>query len=168
MKQSLIIILAIALMAATAQAHEGMDEEMEMAELLINSKTPCSELTDKQLEMIGDYYMEQMHPGEEHETVEEMMGGEGSENLKQVHMGMGRAMYCGEQDAMPKMMMDMMMGNGMMPNAGMNQGGMNRNAYTGIGTLPSSVKATAAILTIAAASAALILWQKKKTKRNKK
>ncbi|MBI2137143.1 hypothetical protein HYU12_01345, partial [Candidatus Woesearchaeota archaeon] len=71
MKQSLIITLAIALIAATAQAHEGMDEEMEMAELLINSKAPCSELTDKQLEMIGDYYMEQMHPGEEHETVEE-------------------------------------------------------------------------------------------------
>src|SRR3989338_7887947 len=104
MKQSLIIMLAIALMAAGVSAHEGMSPEMEMAEQLINSKTQCSELTDEQIEMIGDYYMEQMHPGETHELMDEQIGGEGSEALRQMHIGMGRAMHCGEQEAMPKMM----------------------------------------------------------------
>ncbi|MEW6407622.1 MAG: hypothetical protein AB1465_02950 [Patescibacteria group bacterium] len=63
---------------------------------LIESGISCDKLTDEQLEAIGDYYMEQMHPGEAHEMMDKMMGGEGSENLKQMHINMAKRLYCNE------------------------------------------------------------------------
>lgn len=63
---------------------------------LIDSGISCDKLTDEQLEAIGDYYMEQMHPGEQHEIMDEMMGGEGSNTLKQAHINMARRFYCNE------------------------------------------------------------------------
>ena len=48
---------------------------------LLDSGVRCDQLTEEQLEAIGDYYMEQMHPGEAHELMDKMMGGEGSESL---------------------------------------------------------------------------------------
>jgi len=74
-------------------------------------------LTEEQLEAIGDYYMEQMHPGEAHELMDKMMGGEGSESLRQMHVTMAKRLYCNE-DAGGMMgsgqtmgMMNMMGGN---------------------------------------------------------
>src|SRR3989338_697642 len=63
---------------------------------LIDSGISCDKLTDEQLESIGDYYMEQMHPGEAHEMMDQMMGGEGSESLRQVHINMAKRLYCNE------------------------------------------------------------------------
>src|SRR3989338_2228003 len=77
---------------------------------LIDSGASCEQLTDEQLESIGDYYMEQMHPGEAHEIMDERMGGEGSETLKQMHISIARSFYCGEYWMMSAGMMNTLMG----------------------------------------------------------
>lgn len=71
-------------------------EDFAEAKKLIDAKTPCSKLTENQLEIIGDYYMEQMHPGEAHENMEKMMGGEGSESLRLMHIAMAKRVYCND------------------------------------------------------------------------
>ena len=92
------------------------NETFEVAESIINAELPCSQLTDSQLEDLGDYYMEQMHPGESHELMDEMMGGEGSESLKDMHISMAKRLYCGETSTMGSGMMGygMMGGSSMM------------------------------------------------------
>jgi hypothetical protein len=105
------LILAVGLFTFVA-AHG--EETFAAAEEIINQKIPCDELTNSQIEILGDYYMEQMHPGELHEIMDERMGGEGSESLRQTHFNMGRAFYCGDHDQLNNGMMNMMMGRGMM------------------------------------------------------
>ncbi|MBI2671062.1 hypothetical protein HYX18_03755 [Candidatus Woesearchaeota archaeon] len=95
---------------ALAQEHD-----FAKTKLLIDSGISCSKLTDEQLEEIGDYYMEQMHPGEAHELMDKMMGGEDSESLKQVHINMAKRLYCNEEFGGMMGMMNMM-GGGMMGN----------------------------------------------------
>ena len=94
------------------------EETFVLAEEIIKQKIPCENLTEEQLEVLGDYYMEQMHPGELHEIMDERMGGEGSESLRQVHINMGRAFYCGDNGAMPSGMMNMMMGRNIIGEGG--------------------------------------------------
>jgi len=90
-------------------AHEHDFDETKQ---LIDSGISCDKLTDEQLESIGDYYMEQMHPGEAHEMMDQMMGGEGSESLKHVHINMAKRLYCNENVYIGYGMM----GSGMMGN----------------------------------------------------
>lgn len=71
-------------------------EDFAEAKKLADAKTPCSKLTEVQLEIIGDYLMEQMHPGEAHELMDRMMGGEGSESLRLVHISMAKRLYCND------------------------------------------------------------------------
>lgn len=87
---AMIILLFVSVISAHSE------EDFSQAQVLINQSISCDELTEDQLELIGDYYMEQMHPGEAHEYMDEMMGGEGSESLRQVHINMARNIYCGE------------------------------------------------------------------------
>ena len=108
----LLLILLSILSISFAVAHG--EEDFAEAEEIISQKTPCSQLSENQLEIIGDFYMEQMHPGELHEIMDEMMGGEGSESLRIVHINMARAFYCGEPNAMSYGMMSTVMGRGMM------------------------------------------------------
>ena len=70
--------------------------EINEAKNVIDSKIDCKSLSNPQLEILGEYYMEQMHPGESHEIMDNMMGGEGSESLKQVHINMAKRLYCNE------------------------------------------------------------------------
>lgn len=108
---SIVNVLLLSLISLTfVMATEG--EIFKEAEKIIQQKISCNELNDYQLEILGDYYMEQMHPGELHEIMDERMGGESSDLLRQVHMNMGKMFYCGEQRAMPMGMMNMMMGRG--------------------------------------------------------
>ena len=87
------------------------EHDFTEAKQLIDSGVGCNQLTNEQLEEIGDYYMEQMHPGEAHEYMDRMMGGEGSESLKQVHINIARRVYCNENIDMRGMMGRGMMGN---------------------------------------------------------
>ncbi len=120
MKKYITLLLILLIPFALAHGEETFVE----AESIIDAKIDCDQLTDEQLEVIGDYYMEQMHPGESHETMDEMMGGEGSESLKNMHINMARSFYCGEHGMMDSGMMDMMMGRNNMMNIEDN-GGVN-------------------------------------------
>jgi len=118
------IMVVLLLNIGIASAHEHDFGETKQ---LIDSGISCDKLTDEQLESIGDYYMEQMHPGEAHEMMDQMMGGEGSESLRQVHtINMAKRLYCNEY-------VDGMMGGGMRMGNNMMGSGMMGNypAYYG-------------------------------------
>ena len=97
MKAWAVIALAVLLVGSVA-AHDDHPEHssFEQAEGIINADLPCDMLTENQLEALGEYYMEQMHPGEAHERMDAIMGGEGSESLKQAHMNLAKRFYCGQ------------------------------------------------------------------------
>ena len=116
---SILVIFLLGIVAVLAQ--ENHDGEIEEGKKLVESKMSCDKLSNEQLEAIGDYYMEQMHPGEAHEIMDNMMGGEDSESLKQVHINMARRIYCNENIYIGYGMMGSggmmnMMGRGMMGN----------------------------------------------------
>ena len=116
-----MLLLSIVLVSADGD-HQS---EFEEGKKLVDSGMSCDNLTDEQLEAIGEYYMEQMHPGEAHELMDEMMGGEGSENLKQVHIQMAKRLYCNENAG------GMMGSGGMMGMMNMMGGGMMGQGTTG-------------------------------------
>ena len=94
MKRIAVAWIVLLTIFSSALAHT--DANVTEIEQIINQRIPCSQLTDEQLEAIGDYYMELMHPGQAHEIMDQMMGGEGSESLRQMHILMARRIYCGE------------------------------------------------------------------------
>lgn len=124
----LLFVLNI-LLFSLVSAHGNFDETKQ----LIDSNVSCDELNEEQLEEIGDYYMEQMHPGEAHEYMDEMMGGEDSETVKLMHINMAKSIYCGENSGMMGMMNMMMGGRGMMDGNMMGSGGMNSGMMSGYG-----------------------------------
>ena len=95
MKKLILTGLFIILFSFLVTAQE--EHDFGKAKQLVDSGISCSNLTNEQLESIGDYFMEQMHPGEAHEYMDRMMGGEGSESLKQVHINIARRIYCNEK-----------------------------------------------------------------------
>ncbi len=108
-----ILMLSLVITLTSVSAHGNFNETKQ----LIDSGISCKELTNEQLEEIGDYYMEQMHPGESHELMHNMVGGENSETTKLMHINMAKSIYCGENVGMAGMMGMMsgdMMGSGMM------------------------------------------------------
>lgn len=119
--KTIIFIFSIILLLSLNLVSAHGEETFAQAEEIIESKISCDQLTDEQLETVGDYYMEQMHPGETHETMDEIMGGEGSESLRQMHVNIARSFYCGEHEMMGSGMMDMIMGR---TDAGMMSSGM--------------------------------------------
>ena len=116
--KKIIFAAIIALLLGLSSANAITQQEISEAKGLIDSKVDCKELSDSQLEIMGEYYMEQMHPGESHELMHKMMGlQEGSEDEKQFHINMARTIYCAESGMMGTggmMGMMNMMGSGMM------------------------------------------------------
>src|SRR3989344_2461611 len=103
---SLILLLSLSLVSAISQ------QEIDEAKSLIDSKVSCDNLENEQLEIIGEYYMEQMHPGESHKLMHKMMGlKEGSKIEEQFHTNMAKTIYCGEGGMMGGGMMNMMDSN---------------------------------------------------------
>src|SRR3989338_3915788 len=125
--KKIIFVMAVILLLNLSLVSAITQQEINEAKSLIDSKADCKSLSDSQLEIMGEYYMEQMHPGESHELMHQMMGlKEGSEAEEQFHINMAKAIYCGETNAfgsggmMGGGMMSMMMGGnigyGMMDN----------------------------------------------------
>src|SRR3990167_8379450 len=110
MKKTILILVIFLLGIVAVLAQESHNNEIEEGKKLVESKISCNKLSNEQLEAIGDYYMEQMHPGEAHEIMDNMMGGEGSESLKQVHINMAKRIYCND---------NVYIGYGMMGSRGM-------------------------------------------------
>lgn len=135
MKRFALILMMALVMCSVVFAAEDFSEGQN----LIQSNVPCSQLTQDQLEEIGDYYMEQMHPGSAHQAMEQRLGGEGSESLRQAHINMALMFYCGSTTTpMMTNTLNTMMGRGgygMMGNNGgygYNTGyGMMGNSYGG-------------------------------------
>src|SRR3989338_4638663 len=90
LNKNLVLYFIIALLSIGIVFSQSDEEIFKEAKQLIDAKTPCNELTEDQLEHIGDYLMEQIHPGEAHEVMDKMMGGEGSESLKFMHIAMAK------------------------------------------------------------------------------
>ncbi len=115
MKKTILFLALFLLSITVVLAQENHDREIEEGKKLVESKVECDQLSNEQLEAIGDYYMEQMHPGQAHELMDNMMGGEGSESLKLVHINMAKRFYCNE---------NVYIGYGMMSSGGMMDGMM--------------------------------------------
>lgn len=134
MKKIFVGMLILTLLLGLGIVHAVDQEELDEAKALIDQQVSCTKLADEQLELIGEYYMEQIHPGEAHKTMHKMMGlEEGSETEEQFHINMAKTMYCdgfegsggminynsrvqGGRMMMPIGMMRNMMGGGMMGN----------------------------------------------------
>ena len=112
-KISLALIMILLMASGLTAVYANGEHDFSEAEAIIKNKIPCNELTDAQLEELGDYYMELMHPGEAHKLMDARMGGEGSESLRAVHISMGRSFYCRDNSAMMGGMMGMMGTGGM-------------------------------------------------------
>jgi len=112
-----IILLMLIVLSTIGYAQSGM-EDFTDAKNIIASKASCESLNDSQFEKLGDYYMELMHPNN-HEQMDSMMGGEGSESLKLMHISMGKRFYCGGSTEFG------MMGAGMMGSGYGMMGGYN-------------------------------------------
>ncbi len=90
MKNAFVLLFLLAIAVGPVAAADDYSDAIG----LIKQGVPCANLTQAQLERIGDYAMEQMHPGEAHTRMEAMMGGEGSESLRQAHVRLAMAAYC--------------------------------------------------------------------------
>lgn len=142
------------------------------AEDIIEEQTPCIELTSDQLDHIGDYYMEQIHPGEEHEIMDTLMGGDGSDNLGRMHTIMAERFYCnGDQKGTPAINVTPQNGVGMMGLFGSRKAKANENIPSVVlsqsvdqGFLEQqiSVKTLFGWILLIAGGSALLIYAKKK------
>ncbi len=95
MKKILILMLGIFILSLTFVSASPTQQELSEAKTLIDSRLSCNNLNSSQLELIGEYIMEQQHPGEAHDQVDRMMGlVDGSVQDQQFHINLAERMYC--------------------------------------------------------------------------
>ena len=85
-------VFLLLLAAGAVIAHTG--EDFTRAKEIIAQNSSCENLGIDDFEVLGDYFMEQMHPGEAHEIMDTRMGGEDSQILHDMHVAMGIRFYC--------------------------------------------------------------------------
>src|SRR3989338_127984 len=125
MKMIAVLVFLMMAVAPMAVAHIT-EEEITEVKAILEAKTACSALSDEQLELMGEYFMEQMHPGELHELMHERMGlVEGTEEEEQFHINMAKNWYCGDGTGM--------MGRGMMFNTKIGDTSQGGNMMYGSG-----------------------------------
>src|SRR3989338_3203600 len=110
--KKILLVIGLVLLLNLSLVSAITEQEINEARDLLDSKITCDKLTNEQLEIIGEYYMEQMMPGEAHKRAHEMMGlKDGSEAEEQFHINIARRSYCGETSTGFGMMGRGMMGN---------------------------------------------------------
>jgi len=104
--RNLAPLFAVFFVLAMSQAYAASDGHGDFlrAKEIIEKKIDCKSLSQNDLEALGEYFMEQMHPGSAHELMDSRMGGEGSESLRQAHINMGSKFYCNEFNGKYQMM----------------------------------------------------------------
>ncbi|EKE14888.1 MAG: hypothetical protein ACD_12C00254G0001, partial [uncultured bacterium] len=119
----LIIILVFSPLLVKADIEKSPNEILNEIQSSQNvtkiENIDCAEVTDSQFEELGDAYMEVIHPGENHELMDQMMGGEDSDSLKAMHTLMGKNyLNCDNRTSGTYGMMGSNMMGGMMGSAG--------------------------------------------------
>ena len=93
MKNKLFFWIALLLISVGTIA--AVDDEILVGKKIVEDQVPCGQLSDEQLESVGEYIMETMHPGEAHELMHRMMGiEEGTERHEEFHKAIAERHYC--------------------------------------------------------------------------
>lgn len=110
----------------TASVEVVLQELLSKQNVSTVQELDLSKISDDEWERLGDAVMELQHPGQAHEVMDQMMGGEGSESLRQMHINMGQAYlgYGGSYDP------------GMMSGGGIMGGWSGNNSLQRGGTFP--------------------------------
>lgn len=90
MKKVILILMLLMLPMVVAETEHG---DSLRAEEILAQQISYDQLLDSDFEILGEYFMEQRHTGEQHEFMDNMMGGEGSEELRLAHINMGKNFY---------------------------------------------------------------------------
>lgn len=99
-KTASLIVVAFMIIIALFVPAEGMDlDKLEEGKRIARSHIRCEDMNEGQLEAVGEYLMEQMHPGSAHESMHRMMGlEEGTLEHEKFHVNLTKSMYCGTGD----------------------------------------------------------------------
>ena len=130
-----ILIMVISALSVVAHEDDNLSEAAHGKEL-IDSGIACDKLSADQLELMGEYYMDQMHPGNEHELMNDIMKAKlGESGEEQMHVNMAKAIYCKDKSAADTIMSSGIMGNSGMKNSAMmgSSGNMMGGGYFGSG-----------------------------------
>ncbi|MEK6951122.1 MAG: SHOCT domain-containing protein [Nanoarchaeota archaeon] len=128
----ILMMLLLSLVAAHVETEPKAEQQeaIEAGEALVEKKVDCKDLNNEQLESIGEYLMEIMHPGKAHHLMHEQMGiEEGTEAEDEFHVNMAKSMYCNESGM--SMMNGGMMSGGNMMGAGGGENMADMNSMMG-------------------------------------
>jgi len=154
MKRGVFIVIVLIMLSSLVIA----DGDFTQAEELIKNNVPCSQLSDVQLNLLGEYYMEQMYPDETHPILHEMIVGKAQ--LFQLHGALARSFYCGDHAVLQTETMNFLMGRSLegFPMLVQSQAGMSPTGYGATG-YPSVLKFTSVLyILLLATLIVLIVW----------